>query len=74
MKSRVDRGLPVVFGKNVKKWRNRRGLTQEEAANRCRVDYKRWQKIEQGRVNVTILLLGGIAAILRVRSDRLLKL
>jgi len=73
MKAKVDRHLPNILGRNVKHWRRRRNLTQEEAAHLCRVDYKRWQKIEQGRINVSIILLGGIAATLRVKASQLLR-
>jgi transcriptional regulator with XRE-family HTH domain len=36
-------------------------LTQEIAASRCGIDYKRYQKIELGRVNVTVRTLVRIA-------------
>jgi transcriptional regulator with XRE-family HTH domain len=42
------------------------GLTQEEAAARAAIAYKRWQDIEAGRANTTILTLNRVAAALGV--------
>jgi transcriptional regulator with XRE-family HTH domain len=36
-------------------------LTQEEAADRARIDYKRWQRLEQGAVNPTARTLLRVA-------------
>lgn len=47
--------------------RIRIGITQEEAANRAGIDYKRWQRLEQGTVNPTVATLARIAAALRVK-------
>ena len=60
-------------GAHIKAWRLKRRMTQEEAAHRSRIDYKRWQRIEQGGANVTLVTLGRIAAVLRVPPDRLLR-
>jgi transcriptional regulator with XRE-family HTH domain len=37
------------------------GLTQEEAASRAAIDYKRWQRLEQGVVNPTVTTLARVA-------------
>ena len=34
--------------------RESRGFTQEEAAHAAGIDYKRWQRLEQGTVNPTV--------------------
>ena len=49
------------LGRRIKGARDASGLTQEEAASRCDVDYKRWQKIEAGSVNVTVRTLARVA-------------
>jgi transcriptional regulator with XRE-family HTH domain len=36
-------------------------LTQEEAADRAGIDYKRWQRLEQGAVNPTARTLLRVA-------------
>jgi len=55
-----------VASRNVRRWRAQRGLTQEEAAARARIDYKRWQRIEAGQVNLTLKTLERIARTLRL--------
>lgn len=60
-------------GKNIKKIREKRGLTQEELAleaglNRAYVGY-----IERGRRNPSIETVAKIAKILKVRLDELFK-
>jgi transcriptional regulator with XRE-family HTH domain len=47
--------------------RVRAGLTQEEAAGRADIDYKRWQRIEQGAVNPTVATLARIASALTMK-------
>ncbi len=59
------------LGKNMKAYRKKRGLTQEEAAFRSRLGYKRWQRLESGRSNTTLLTLGKIAAVLRTDIQKL---
>lgn len=53
-----------LLGRNVRAARVTAGLTQEAAAARARIDYKRWQRIEQGSVNVTVRTLVRIATVL----------
>jgi transcriptional regulator with XRE-family HTH domain len=36
-------------------------LTQEEAADRAGIDYKRWQRLESGTVNATLRTLLRVA-------------
>lgn len=46
---------------NVKAARLLRHLTQERAAELAGIDYKRWQRIEAGKVNITLQTLFRIA-------------
>lgn len=43
-----------AIGRRVRDARIARGLTQEEAAHAAGIDYKRWQRLEQGVVNATL--------------------
>jgi transcriptional regulator with XRE-family HTH domain len=47
-------------------------LTQEEAADRARIDYKRWQRLEQGAVNPTARTLLRVAEALQTDFFELL--
>ena len=47
--------------------REAKGLSQEEAAHRARLDSKHWQLIEGGRTNTTVASLTGIAKALGVK-------
>jgi DNA-binding XRE family transcriptional regulator len=54
------------LGRRVRRLRNERGLTQEDAAGKASLDPKHFQEIEAGRVNVTVASLVGIAKALGV--------
>lgn len=45
------------IGGRVRAARESRGFTQEEAAHAAGIDYKRWQRLEQGTVNPTVKTL-----------------
>lgn len=51
-------------GSRVRVVRDAAGMTQEAAAARAGIDYKRWQRLEQGAVNATIRTLARVAAAL----------
>lgn len=57
---------PVLreVGRRVRLAREAAGLTQEAAAAAAGIDYKRWQRIEQGAVNPTVRTLVRVAAAL----------
>ena len=46
--------LRVVFGMNLKYHRTRLGLTQEEAAARCKLSSEYWGKMERGTQAATL--------------------
>jgi transcriptional regulator with XRE-family HTH domain len=60
-------------GAQVRRARTSRGLTQEEAAARAGIGYKRLQAIEAGSVNATIRTLARIADGLEYDFWRLLR-
>lgn len=62
-----------AIGANIRRAREAAGLTQEEAAHRARIDYKRWQRVEAGAVNCTIRTLVRVADALSVSVWDLLR-
>lgn len=60
--------LPITrdIAAHIRRERLAAGLSQEEAAARASIGYKRWQEIETGRVNLTIRTLARMAAALDV--------
>lgn len=56
----ADRVVREV-GARVKAARQAAGLTQEEAAASAGIDYERYQRIEQGTINVTVRTLVRVA-------------
>lgn len=61
MASRSERRVLEDVASCIRVARLRAGLTQEEAASRGGIDYKRWQQLEQGRVNATLRTLVRVA-------------
>lgn len=53
-------------GKKIAAARESVGLTQEQAAHKARIDYKRWQRLEGGSVNATLRTLYRVADALEV--------
>jgi transcriptional regulator with XRE-family HTH domain len=68
----LDRACRKV-GKRVARLRAGRELTQQEFAERAGLDYKYVQRIEGGKVNVSLATLLRLAKALRVRLPELLK-
>lgn len=56
-----ESGLLREAGRRVAATRRGLGLTQEEAADRAGIDYKRYQRLEAGTVNATLRTLLRIA-------------
>ena len=70
-KSSAAKDILKRLAKNIRTGRIRVKMTQEEAAFRSAIGYKRWQDLEAGRANTTVATLTRIAAILRVDIRRL---
>ncbi len=60
------------LGRRIRAARLAASLTQEEAAARAGVDYKRWQRLEQGAANPTVLTLDRVARAMGVDVWRML--
>jgi transcriptional regulator with XRE-family HTH domain len=61
------------IGLRMRSSREAAGLTQEEAAHRAGLDARRWQRIEQGVVNLTVRTLARISSALEVSFWDLLR-
>ena len=62
----------LVVGQNIKKYRERANITQEEMADL--VDYKYYQRIEYGQKNITLKTVLKIAKKLNVQPKDLFTL
>jgi len=67
------RDWPVVFGKNVRKFRQQRGLTQEQLAFEAEIDLTYVGGIERGKRNPSLLVMARIADSLSVALTKLLQ-
>ncbi len=63
----------VSFGKTVRKYRNQRGLSQEELAGLTGIHRTYIGGIERGERNPTLLMIHRIADALNVNPARLLE-
>lgn len=66
------RDLRVIFGKNVREVRQQRKLTQEKLAFEAEIDLTYVGRIEKGKVNPSLLVMGRIASALSVPLTKLL--
>jgi transcriptional regulator with XRE-family HTH domain len=62
----------IIFGRNVRKVRKRRGLTQEQLAFEAEIDLTYVGGIERGKRNPSILVMGRFADALSSPLQRLL--
>ena len=62
----------VIFGKNVRRWRQQRKLTQEQLAFEAEIDLTYVGGIERGRRNPSLLVMARIADALSVPIGKLL--
>jgi len=65
-------GWPKTLGRNIREYRKKAGLTQQETADRYGCALRRWQGLEQGRA-VTLRVLIKVAEVLGVSASRLMK-
>jgi transcriptional regulator with XRE-family HTH domain len=62
-----------TIGFNIRRIRNQRGLTQEALAAKSKLSYEFVNRLENGRVNVSIDALERIAKSLKVRLNDFLE-
>ena len=64
----------VEIGKNIKKYRNKQGLSQEEFAKKSGVKYTTLTKIESGVIKKpSVMVMAQIAKALGVQIEDLIK-
>ena len=68
----LDKDILLHFGKHLKSLRQAKKLTFRKMALRCNIDYGDIQKIESGKVNITILTLIELAKALEIEPKLLL--
>jgi len=61
-----EAGVLREAGRKIAAAREAAGLTQEQAAHKAGIDYKRWQRLEGGTVNATLRTLLRVAETLEV--------
>lgn len=66
------RDCRAIFGKNVRKHRQQRGLTQEQLAFEAEIDLTYMGGIERGKRNPSLLVMARIADALGVQVSKLL--
>jgi transcriptional regulator with XRE-family HTH domain len=62
----------AILGKNVRRLRRQRGMTQEELAFEAKIDLTYMGAIERGRRNPSLLVMARIAKALSVPLPKLL--
>ena len=62
------------FGKRVREMRERKGLSQQEFANICDLEYSQINRIELGKINTSISHIFLIAEKLGVTPQELISL
>lgn len=72
MISKKDESVLQKFGAHIKYLREQRGLSLRELSYACNIDNSKISKIEQGKVNVTVLTLLELAAGLEISPTELL--
>ncbi len=72
MISKKDKAILQKFGAHVKQLREDRGLSLREMSYACNIDNSKISKIEQGKINITILTLLELSAGLEVSPSELL--
>jgi len=65
--------LPRILGRNVRDWRKRRGLSQEELALETNMKRSYVSDLERGTRNPSTKAIARLAEALRVDPDVLLK-
>ncbi len=65
--------VALALGKAVRQYRLKKGLTQQEVADKCGLDISYVGGIERGQRNPTLGVIHGLASVLGVKVSDLLK-
>lgn len=71
-RKRSEPGLQVRLAGGLRRERARKGWTQEQAAEACRLNVRHYQKLEEGSVNTTLRTLERLSLAFGVDVLRLL--
>lgn len=71
----TKKSIKSILVKNIKTYREKSGLTQEQAAERAGITYKYWQRLEMtSQVDLPSLeMLFTIAKALKIEPSKLIK-
>ena len=69
----IGADLQDQVGANLRRFREARGLTQEQLAHAAGLATRHLQKIEAGQVNVTLRTLGRLGSALEIEASVLLE-
>ena len=61
------------FGHNLRRLREKKGLTLRELSSACNIDYSNILKIEQGKINITFTSIIDLASALELKPSALLE-
>ena len=61
----------IAFGKNLRKYRKLKGLTQEQLANDLNIEISQISRIERGIINTSIGNINAISKILKIDTKDL---
>jgi transcriptional regulator with XRE-family HTH domain len=64
--------LRARIAKNIRALRKKHGLPLKRIADRAEMHWRYWQKIEQGKVTVTVLTIVRIAYVLNIEPPDLI--
>jgi transcriptional regulator with XRE-family HTH domain len=65
--------LPQILGQNVREWRKKRDMSQEELAFACKMKRSYVSDLERGTRNPSIKALARLARALEVEPDALVR-
>ncbi len=68
-----DKKILIIFGNNVRKFRNQLDISQEELADRAGVHRTYIGMIERAEKNITLISIEKIAKALQVEIETLIK-
>lgn len=60
-------------GRNIKAARVRAGLTQQDVEEKCGLEYKHYQRIEAGKIDLKLTTINRLAKLFKVAEEELTK-
>jgi transcriptional regulator with XRE-family HTH domain len=72
MASLITQKIRDLMASNIKRIREKRGLTQVQAAEKAEIDPRYYPRIERGEINITLETLYKIVKALKVKASDIL--